>query len=96
MRHVVFDVRWLVAEREVRQQARRRADVVQGDVPRPGSGADRRHRPQLVRGMAGQSALWAHTASVAVPGVEPSPGTNTSMALIDPFSNRIGFFERAR
>jgi ribosomal-protein-alanine N-acetyltransferase len=30
------------------------------------------------------------------PGVEPGPGTNTTMELIDPFSNRIRFFERAR
>jgi ribosomal-protein-alanine N-acetyltransferase len=30
------------------------------------------------------------------PGIEPGPGTNVSMELIDPFSNRIRFFERAR
>jgi extradiol dioxygenase family protein len=30
------------------------------------------------------------------PGMEPGPGSNTTMELIDPFSNRIRFFERAR
>jgi hypothetical protein len=29
------------------------------------------------------------------PGIKPGPGTNVTMELIDPFSNRIRFFERA-